>query len=110
MRSPVASMIMLRKMLLLLLVSPAVLFTRGLRAQSASVQATPCSYDACALRQDGGAIRRGLGGENDANIGVFSEPNLSSIVRGDSATAYARLFNREYGHGNRMFWGGLVLT
>jgi hypothetical protein len=98
------------QVLVLLLLPAALMASRPLRAQSDSVQRASCSYDACALRQDGGAIRRGLSGEKVANIGVFSATNLSSIVRGDSATSYARLFNREYRRGNRMMWGGLALT
>jgi hypothetical protein len=49
-------------------------------------------------------------GEKVANIGVFRATDLTSIVRGDSALAYARLFHREYGRGNRLMWGGLLLT
>lgn len=88
----------------------AVLASSALGAQSDSVRRASCPYDACALRQDGGAIRRGLSGEKVANIGVFSATDLTSVVRGDSATEYARVFNREYRRANRMLWGGLVLT
>jgi hypothetical protein len=88
----------------------ALIMSSAVAAQSPSAVRTSCAYDTCALRQDGGAIRRGLAGEKVANIGVFSATDLTSIVRGDSAAEYARLFNREYRHGNRWFWGGLVLT
>jgi hypothetical protein len=99
----------LRQVVPLLLVTHALLVPAAVGAQSASLQPA-CSYDACALRQDRSAIRRGLAGEKVANIGVFSATDLSAIVRGDSAIAFARVFNREFNHGNRMVWGGLVLT
>jgi hypothetical protein len=51
-----------------------------------------------------------LASEKVANIGVFSATELSTIVSGDSAQAYALTFNREYKHGNRLVWGGLILT
>jgi hypothetical protein len=87
-----------------------VLFTSTLGAQSDSSRQTPCSYDACALRQDGSAIRRGLAGEKVANIGIFAATDFTTIVRGDSAAGYARQFNHQFRRGTRLIWGGLVIT
>jgi hypothetical protein len=94
----------------LLLSLLASLLASDLSAQADSSRQTPCSYDACALRQDGGTIRRGLAGEKVANIGIFSATDLTTIVRGDSASGYARQFNQQFRHGNRLIWGGLVIT
>lgn len=97
-----------RLFLALLLSSITVVGTLG--AQPDSSPRAACSYDACALRQNGGAILRGMTGEKVANIGVFTATDLTSIVRGDSALTYARIFHREYRRGNRLMWGGLILT
>lgn len=95
--------------LLFALFLSATMVAGALGAQSDSAPPTACSYDACALRQNGGAILRGMTGEKVANLGVFSATDLTSIVRGDSALTYARVFHREYGRGNRLLWGGLIL-
>ena len=88
----------------------AILVSSAVGAQSDSARRASCTYDACALRQEGGAILRGLAGEKVGHIGAFSASDLPSIVRGDSAAGYAQVFKREYRRGNRMSWGGFVVT
>jgi hypothetical protein len=81
-----------------------------LRAQSDSISTAGCTYDACALRQEGNVIRRGLAGDRVAKMGFFSATELSSFVRGDSANLFASSFNKEYRKGMRLVWLGLVAT
>jgi hypothetical protein len=54
------------------------------------------SYAACALRNDGLIVRRGLTGELVARPGFFHGPALTPVVFGDSAIAYAARFEHQH--------------
>lgn len=54
------------------------------------------TYTACALRSEGTVIRRGSTGEIVARPGFFFRPAaVTRLVSGDSAMAYARLFEHQ---------------
>jgi hypothetical protein len=54
------------------------------------------SYATCALRNDGLIIRRGVTGEVVARPGFVHGPALTPVVFGDSAIAYAALFEHQH--------------
>jgi hypothetical protein len=80
-----------------------------------SAQASPlasgCAYDQCALRLEGNRILRGAAGERVGKLGVFSATSLSGLVAGvpsDSALAYARIFDANYGRGSTFAFIGAL--
>jgi hypothetical protein len=71
-----------------------------------------CTYDRCALRLESGwwnrKIVRGGPGEQVARLGLFGDRVLA-VVRGDSATYYARSYEGSSARGAAAFTIGSVL-
>jgi hypothetical protein len=77
----------------------------------ARTDSTACSYDACALRQEGSHIVRGMAGERVGGIGFFGALRLEPIVStSDSARANARIFDRDYRQGTAFMWTGAAIS
>lgn len=67
-------------------------------------------YRRCALMFEGNKVRRGSDGVVVAGQGLFGPPHLTRIVVGDSAMAYARLFERRSNQSMALlFLGGVVI-
>lgn len=56
---------------------------------------TANTYETCALRAEGFVIRQGVAGQVLDRPGIFHAVALTRLVAGDSATAYARMFERQ---------------
>jgi hypothetical protein len=70
-----------------------------------------CEYDACSLRLEGTKLVRG----RDAtvgNVGLLSSVSLAPLIpaSADSAIAYARVFDRNYGRGAKAVAIGGILS
>jgi hypothetical protein len=80
-------------------------------AQARTDSTAACSYDTCALRQEGSNIIRGRAGERVGGFGIFGALRLESLVStSDSARTNARIFDREYGQGNALMWTGVAIA
>lgn len=87
------------------------------RAQAVTDRSTTavgsvCSYDTCAMRLEGALLIRGIRGERVGRVGLFSGSRLTRLLtaQSDSATAYARSFDRDHRSGAALFWSGSVAT
>lgn len=69
----------------------------------------PGLYRRCALRFEGGKVRRGEEGVVVAKPGFFAPLRLTQVVAGDSATAYARTFERRSRQAGAFGFAGGVL-
>ena len=80
-------------------------------AQARTDGTAACSYDACALRQEGSNIIRGMPGERVGGFGLFCVLRLESLVStSDSARTNARIFDQEYRQGNALTWAGAAIA
>lgn len=72
----------------------------------------PCTYDLCALRQEGSRVIRGVQGEQVVRLRLFGATRLTPLISGvsDSAVAHARVFDRNYTRGTAMLWSGIALV
>jgi len=101
---------------------PVVLVLLAVLVDSNSTQAqegvgtTICSYDECALRQEGQLLIRGSRGTPVGKLGAIKVPRLVPLIgdragvapSADSALAYARVFDREYPRGIAIGWTGTI--
>jgi hypothetical protein len=82
----------------MLAIAPGTSPARGQTPAPAAAQCAdsigPAAYQRCALWLDGTRVRRGSDGAVVARPGFFAPARLSRVVAGDSARAYAALYER----------------
>lgn len=76
-------------------VSPPTDSTRIAVTLQCDAPNTANTYAACALRTEGFVILQGAAGQVVDRPGIFHTVALTRLVAGDSATAYARMFERQ---------------